>query len=222
MTSVRVVARFRPFNKRELEEYQSRELTVKIDFQDRKTLVITQPGMPKQVFNFDCVFDPKESQKTVFEEAARSTVMDVLNGFNGTIFAYGQTGAGKSFTMLGPELGDPALWGIIPRASECIFQAISEDTSGTEFTLKCSYLEIYKEMINDLLDPKKKNLSVHEHPTRGVYIDNLTEEVCSVPLFMLPVLTSFCAWYFSLSTASKISPTFLHKAVRTALCLQPP
>ena len=175
--SVKVVARFRPFNKRELEEYSQRALTVKIDFQDGQNLAITQPGLPKQNFTFDYIFDPTATQKQIFEEAAKPTIKDVIQGFNGTIFAYGQTGAGKSFTMLGPELGDPELWGIIPRSSEYIFQSISEDTSGSEWTLKCSYLEIYKEQINDLLDPKKKNLPVHEHPTRGVYIEGLTEEV---------------------------------------------
>lgn len=178
-TSVRVICRFRPFNKREIEEYKTKELTVLLDFSVKDSISITQPGAPKQNFTFDSVFDTNATQKDVYEKAAKQTIMDVLAGFNGTIFAYGQTGAGKTFTMLGPDVGDPELWGIIPRSSEHIFQAISEDTTGTEYTLKCSYLEIYKEQINDLLDTKKKNLAVHENPTRGVYIDGLTEEVRS-------------------------------------------
>ena len=178
MTSVKVIVRFRPFNQREKDEYATRELTVKMEFQDRQNLVIVQPGMPKQVFTFDYIFDPSATQKQIFDISAKPTIKDVIDGFNGTIFAYGQTGAGKTFTMLGPEIGDPELWGIIPRSSEYIFQTISEDTSGSEWICKCSYLEIYKEMINDLLDPKKKNLSVHEAPGRGVYIEGLTEEVC--------------------------------------------
>jgi kinesin family member 5 len=105
-----------------------------------------------------------------------ATVEDVIAGYNGTIFAYGQTGSGKTFTMMGPELGEPELWGIIPRAARAIFEYIQGDTKNAEFNIKCSYLEIYNEMVNDLLDPKKTNLGVRESPARGVYVDGLTEE----------------------------------------------
>jgi len=81
----------------------------------------------------------------------------VLDGYNGTIFAYGQTGSGKSFTMEGIR-GNEELAGIIPRMFDYLFSCISKSDSDIEFTIKCSYLEIYMEKIMDLLDAKKTNL----------------------------------------------------------------
>jgi len=68
--------------------------------------------------------------------------------------------------------------GIIPRACSHIFEHISNDTSGTEYTIKCSFLEIYKEVIRDLLNPKGNNLKVRETPSKGVWVDELSEVVC--------------------------------------------
>ncbi|KAL6074627.1 Kinesin-like protein unc-104 [Balamuthia mandrillaris] len=101
----------------------------------------------KERFTFDRVFwGHAATQNEVYEYTAKETVEDVLKGYNGTIFAYGQTGAGKSFTMFGPTLGDPELRGIIPRACTQLFAHIAHDrNSATEYTTKCSFLEIYKE-----------------------------------------------------------------------------
>jgi kinesin family member 5 len=92
-----------------------------------------------------------------------------MDGFNGTIFAYGQTGSGKSFTMEGIR-SNPDLAGIIPRMFDHLFKCISEADPDIEFSIKCSYLEIYMEKIMDLLDPKKTNLQVKEDKTRGLYV----------------------------------------------------
>ena len=81
----------------------------------------------------------------------------MLDGYNGTIFAYGQTGSGKSFTMEGVR-GDDELQGIVPRMFDFLFSGIAEADQDIEFTIKCSYLEIYMEKIMDLLDAKKTNL----------------------------------------------------------------
>jgi len=86
----------------------------------------------------------------------------VLNGYNGTIFAYGQTGSGKSFTMEGGSLTDPISKGLIPRMFEYLFFKIREADASLEFSIKCSYMEIYMEKIMDLLDVKKTNLQVKE------------------------------------------------------------
>ena len=122
-------------------------------------------------------------QPDFYEIVGRPTVDDIMGGFNGTIFAYGQTGAGKSFSMMGKEGRDaqgnllhPELAGIIPRAAEQVFQTIASEVRGIEFEISVSYLEVYKEVICDLLDPSKVNLKVREHPHRGVYVDHLTEE----------------------------------------------
>lgn len=77
----------------------------------------------------------------------------------------------------GPSIAEPELWGIIPRACAHIFEHIRADTQGIEFTIKCSFLEIYKEVVNDLLNPKNQNLKVRETPARGVWVESLTEQV---------------------------------------------
>ena len=96
-------------------------------------------------------------------------------GYNGTIFAYGQTGAGKSWSMMGDKNSEE-LKGIIPRAAENIFQRITSDASSTQFDITCSYLEVYREQIGDLLNPSSKNMAVREHPSKGIYVDGLTEK----------------------------------------------
>ena len=100
-------------------------------------------------------------------------VEGVLNGYNGTVFAYGQTGCGKSYTMMGVD-DPPANRGIIPRAFDHIFDhvAVSE---GTRYLLTASYLEIYNEEVRDLLGRDvKKRLELHEHPEKGVYVQDLS------------------------------------------------
>lgn len=96
-------------------------------------------------------------------------LQSVTEGYNGTVFAYGQTGCGKSFTMQG--ITHPACQkGIIPRAFEHIFEAIST-TENTKFLVHASYLEIYNEEIRDLLGKEtKKKLELKEHPDQGVYV----------------------------------------------------
>eukprot|EP00698_Gefionella_okellyi_P006082 TRINITY_DN15547_c0_g1_i1.p1 TRINITY_DN15547_c0_g1~~TRINITY_DN15547_c0_g1_i1.p1 ORF type:complete len:1077 (-),score=366.82 TRINITY_DN15547_c0_g1_i1:38-3268(-) len=187
-TSVRVIVRFRPVNQREAQEFEGKQQQLKLEFPDDITVNIYQPGMPKQSFNFDHIFSPLAMQPDIYEKAAKLTISDVIAGFNGTIFAYGQTGSGKTFTMLG-EISQPDIWGIIPRAAQHIFQAISEDKEGSEWTIKCSYLEIYKEQINDLLNTASKNLKVHESPAKGVYVADLTEEFIQKEEDIIELLT---------------------------------
>ena len=76
-----------------------------------------------------------------------------MEGYNGTIFAYGQTGSGKTFTMMGSDIHDMDLQGIIPRSVNFVFQEIENVDIETDFTIRCSMLEIYKERLNDLLVP---------------------------------------------------------------------
>lgn len=87
----------------------------------------------------------------------------------------------QSHTMFGPSIYDSDLMGIIPRACHHIFTHIQSNPEAvTEFTVKCSFLEIYKEVIKDLLKPKNINLKVRETPTRGVWVENLSEQVCTM------------------------------------------
>src|SRR5882672_6693242 len=97
-------------------------------------------------------------QKDVFDFSIKSTVDDILNGYNGTVFAYGQTGAGKSYTMMGSDIDDDNLKGVIPRIVEQIFESILMSPGNIEYTVRVSYMEIYMEKIRDLLRPENDNL----------------------------------------------------------------
>ena len=114
-------------------------------------------------------------QTDVFDFSIRSTVDDILNGYNGTVFAYGQTGAGKSYTMMGSDIDNDESRGIIPRIVEQIFASILSSPGNIEYTVRVSYMEIYMERIRDLLAPQNDNLPVHEEKNRGVYVKGLLE-----------------------------------------------
>eukprot|EP01028_Stygiella_incarcerata_P002469 TRINITY_DN1462_c0_g1_i1.p1 TRINITY_DN1462_c0_g1~~TRINITY_DN1462_c0_g1_i1.p1 ORF type:complete len:1090 (-),score=371.85 TRINITY_DN1462_c0_g1_i1:233-3502(-) len=173
--SIKVCVRFRPFNKRE-EKLGKCDKMYKITEDVRLDVVGT--SYMNHTFFYDRVFDMDSRQDEVYEYSSRGCIVDVLSGYNGTIFAYGQTGAGKTFSMMGVLDAEPELKGIIPRATNHIFSHIENDTSGTEYSIKCSYLEIYQEQVSCLLDPtqSKKGLRVHESPSRGIFVQDLTEE----------------------------------------------
>jgi len=100
--------------------------------------------------------------------------LNVLEGYNGTIFAYGQTGTGKTHTMSGVENNETEK-GIMPRSFEDIFKNIKLDSNETQFLVRASYLEIYNEEIRDLLSKNPKiRLELHEKPDSGVYVKDLS------------------------------------------------
>jgi len=114
-------------------------------------------------------------QSDIFDFSIKPTVDDILNGYNGTVFAYGQTGAGKSYTMMGTSIDDKEGRGVIPRIVEQIFESILSSPLNIEYTVRVSYMEIYMERIRDLLQPQNDNLPVHEEKNRGVYVKGLLE-----------------------------------------------
>lgn len=179
--NIRVICRFRPVNARERAEGAD-AATEHLKFIEDKMIEVGEfQGRQPQHFTFDKVFhSPDTTQEEVYSLAARASIDDVINGYNSTIFAYGQTGAGKSFTMFGADLVQESLKGIIPRACQHIFKHIAEDTAGTEYTIKCSFLEIYKEVVRDLLNPEgnvsKSGLRIRETPDKGVWVEGLAEE----------------------------------------------
>ncbi|KAI4175914.1 MAG: hypothetical protein LQ348_006085 [Seirophora lacunosa] len=165
-----VVARFRPPNKAEIA---SGGETI-VDFETEDTCHINSREAAG-AFTFDRVFDTRSRQTDVFDFSIRSTVDDILNGYNGTVFAYGQTGAGKSYTMMGADIDDQEQKGIIPRIVEQMFESILRSPGNIEYTVRVSYMEIYMERIRDLLVPQNDNLPVHEEKSRGVYVKGLLE-----------------------------------------------
>ncbi|CAD8077157.1 unnamed protein product [Paramecium sonneborni] len=128
-------------------------------------------------FSFDYVYDQDNTQEEVYENTARNAVQSALQGFNATIMAYGQTGTGKTYTMEGFKYNciDPQR-GIIPRAIEEIFKHISNGSNeSTTFMVRVSYLQIYNEVISDLLRSDRQNLLIREDKKRGVFVEGLSE-----------------------------------------------
>ncbi|KAM6908479.1 kinesin-1 heavy chain-like [Lycodopsis pacificus] len=170
-TTIKVVCRFRPLNSSEVargDKYIPK-------FQGDDCVHIA--GKP---YHFDRVFQSDTSQVQFYNAVAQKIVRDVLGGYNGTIFAYGQTSSGKTHTMEG-KLHDSDMMGIIPRIVEDIFNYIYSMDENLEFHIKVSYFEIYLDKIKDLLDMSKVNLSVHEDKNRVPYVKGCTERFVSCP-----------------------------------------
>lgn len=166
--SVAVCVRVRPLNSREEELGEATHIYWKTD----KNAIYQSDG--GKSFQFDRVFDSNETTKNVYEEIAVPIISSAIQGYNGTIFAYGQTASGKTHTMMGSE----DCLGVIPRAIHDIFQRIKKFPE-REFLLRVSYMEIYNETITDLLcnAQKMKPLIIREDTNRTVYVSDLTEEV---------------------------------------------
>ncbi|KAF2070630.1 hypothetical protein CYY_008054 [Polysphondylium violaceum] len=170
MSSIRVVCRFRPQNKNELAQGGCSVITVN----DNQTVNING-AESNHTFTFDSVYTDKWSQKQVYDDAAKPVIEDIMQGYNGTIFVYGQTSSGKTHTMQGPSIDDPELKGVIPRMINTVFDCISKAEEHIEFIVKASYIEIYMERIRDLLDTRKDNLKVREEKGKGVWVEGTSE-----------------------------------------------
>ncbi|KAK0145340.1 Kinesin-1 heavy chain [Merluccius polli] len=169
-STIKVMCRFRPLNKSEV----ARGDAYIAKFQGDDCVVIT--GKP---YHFDRVFQSKTTQEQFYNAVAQKIVKDVLDGYNGTIFAYGQTSSGKTHTMEG-VLHDTDMMGVIPRIVQDIFNYIYSMDENLEFHIKVSYFEIYLDKIRDLMDVSKTNLSVHEDKNRVPYVKGASERfVCS-------------------------------------------
>ncbi|XP_045676369.1 centromere-associated protein E isoform X3 [Phyllostomus hastatus] len=166
--AVAVCVRVRPLNSRE----EALGEATQVYWKTGNNAVYQVDG--SKSFNFDRVFHSNETTKNVYEEIAVPIIDSAIQGYNGTIFAYGQTASGKTYTMMGSE----DYLGVIPRAIHDIFQKI-EKLPDREFLLRVSYMEIYNETITDLLcDTRKmKPLIIREDFNRNVYVSDLTEEV---------------------------------------------
>ncbi|XP_016409154.1 kinesin-like protein KIF3A [Sinocyclocheilus rhinocerous] len=172
--NVKVVVRCRPLN--EKEKMMGHKQSVAVD-EIRGTITVNKLDMtsePPKTFTFDTVFSPDSKQLDVYNLTARPIIDSVLEGYNGTIFAYGQTGTGKTFTMEGVR-AVPELRGIIPNSFAHVFGHIAKAEGDTRFLVRVSYLEIYNEEVRDLLGKDQmQRLEVKERPDVGVYIKDLS------------------------------------------------
>ncbi|XP_029010878.1 kinesin-like protein KIF1B isoform X2 [Betta splendens] len=180
--SVKVAVRVRPFNSREI----SKESKCIIQMQGNTTTIANPkaPKEPPKTFSFDYSYwshttqeDPCfASQNLVYNDIGKEMLQHAFEGYNVCIFAYGQTGAGKSYTMMGKQ--EEGQEGIIPMLCEDLFEKINEDNNKEElsYSVEVSYMEIYCERVRDLLNPKNKgNLRVREHPLLGPYVEDLSK-----------------------------------------------
>ncbi|KMQ97228.1 centromere-associated protein e [Lasius niger] len=178
--SIKVAIKVRPLIKRERDENLPIQWMVQ-----GNTIVATDVELRKRGdggFQFDHIFDTNTSNNDVFDNIVRPIVDAAVNGFNGTVFAYGQTSSGKTYTMIGSS-EEP---GIIPLAVEHMFDAIA-NASGREFLLRVSYLEIYNEKVRDLLSKSFIDLKVHEDTNGQVFV-KCKEEVTNCPENVLSIM----------------------------------
>ncbi|XP_048719006.1 kinesin-like protein KIF1A isoform X21 [Caretta caretta] len=179
--SVKVAVRVRPFNSREM----GRDSKCIIQMTGNTTTIVN-PKQPKEMpksFSFDYSYwshtTPEDinyaSQKQVYQDIGEEMLQHAFEGYNVCIFAYGQTGAGKSYTMMGRQEKDQQ--GIIPQLCEDLFSRINDTTNDNmSYSVEVSYMEIYCERVRDLLNPKNKgNLRVREHPLLGPYVEDLSK-----------------------------------------------
>jgi len=123
-------------------------------------------------FTYDRSYWIDTKQETMFDDLGKAVVQKGVEGYNGTIFAYGQTGSGKTYSMMGEE----GNLGLIPRLNIDLFQQLNAlKTEKRQYFVTVSYLEIYNEVIKDLLNPSDAHLQIREHPDLGIYVDGLAE-----------------------------------------------
>ncbi|KAL4443117.1 hypothetical protein ABPG74_002184 [Tetrahymena malaccensis] len=170
-SNIKTFIRVRPLNKMEIEFNENGMGNENLRFNDNKTICV----MPeKGLYTLDKVYPPDTQQEQIYEDVGREMVNDVLQGYNGTIFAYGPTGSGKTYTMFG-DVNDSKQKGIIPRVSNQIFSYINALDQDIEFSITVSMLEIYKEQLFDLLKVDRVNLKIKENPQKGgIYVQGLT------------------------------------------------
>ncbi|KAI1890834.1 hypothetical protein AGOR_G00157690 [Albula goreensis] len=179
--SVKVAVRVRPFNSRET----SKESKCIIQMQGNSTIILNpkSPKEPPKSFSFDYSYwshtTPEDpcfaSQWLVYNDIGKEMLQHAFEGYNVCIFAYGQTGAGKSYTMMGKQ--EEGQEGIIPLLCKEIFDKISDNCNeDMSYSVEVSYMEIYCERVRDLLNPKNKgHLRVREHPLLGPYVEDLSK-----------------------------------------------
>ena len=181
--NVNVICRFRPMN--DLEKNSGNEQVC--DFTSPTSLTF-HSSREKNVYRFifDRIFPPSSTQQDIYDFGVKGIIDSVLDGYNGTVLAYGQTSSGKTYTMQG-EMDEERTQGIIPRMINHVFKHIYKN-EGTDFMIKVSMIEIYQEKIRDLFDVSKVNLNIREDTIKGIYVDGASERYVGCPNDVLALL----------------------------------
>lgn len=179
---VKVVVRCRPLSEKEKNEGYEEVVQVS---PERGAVQVYNPKGQDKLFTYDAAYDCTADTQTIYDEMVRPLVASVLDGFNGCVFAYGQTGTGKTHTMEGTQDHE----GIIPRAFRHIWAHI-ENSASPDVThlVSCSYVELYLEDVRDLLSKDSKKLTIRGQELNGFYIPEMTSVVCKSATEMVRVM----------------------------------
>ncbi|XP_022961552.1 kinesin-like protein KIN-1 isoform X2 [Cucurbita moschata] len=174
MSNITVCARFRPLSSKERRDHGD---AVCIQCVDSETFIFKDEKAEEFTFNFDRVFYEKSEQTDVYRFLAQPIVQDALNAVNGTIITFGQTGAGKTYSMEGPGIleCDAVEKGLLPRVVEEIFECTKFSDETSKYTIKLSMVEIYMEKVRDLFDLSKDNIQIKESKTQGIMLNGVIE-----------------------------------------------
>lgn len=152
---------------------------------DKKRILLTKPYYDDREFKVDQVLSSETSQEESYDQVGKNIVNEVIEGYNGTIMAYGQTGSGKTYTVFGsrPAIENYGLenhpeGGIVPRAVSHIFDFIKQNIDEAQFSVTISFIQIYMEIITDLLNKSKQpkgGLQIREDPKTGIFINSLEQ-----------------------------------------------
>eukprot|EP00261_Vitis_vinifera_P026428 XP_010659825.1 PREDICTED: kinesin-like protein KIN-1 isoform X3 [Vitis vinifera] len=174
MSHITVCARFRPLSSKERRDHGD---SVSVQSLDSETFIFKDEKEEDFTFSFDRVFYQGSEQVDVYEFLALPIVRDAVNAINGTIITYGQTGAGKTYSMEGPSIleCDQQKKGLLPRVVDGLFQCIKSSDEATKYTIKLSMVEIYMEKVRDLFDLLKDNIQIKESKVHGILLSGVTE-----------------------------------------------
>ncbi|KAE9598112.1 putative minus-end-directed kinesin ATPase [Lupinus albus] len=177
MSNITVCVRFRPLTSKEKPHSDD---SVCIRCIDSETFIFKDEKDEESMFSFDKVFYEKSEQADVYQFLALPIVRDAANAINGTIITYGQTGAGKTYSMEGPGIleCDEQKKGLLPRVVKELFDSINLSEEDMTYSIKLSMVEIYMEKVRDLFDLSKDNLQINESKSRGIFLPGVTEVSC--------------------------------------------
>ncbi|KAK3723818.1 hypothetical protein QZH41_019496, partial [Actinostola sp. cb2023] len=170
---IQVFVRVRPFGPQDVKCSQFGREAVQVGNAEMTQLNVSE-GKTEKIFEFDQVIPPETGNEEVYKIIGKPLVEACLTGMNGILMAYGQTGAGKTYTLMASD-------GVTPSIVNTVFSIIERDQTHS-YTVTCSYLQIYQERIYDLLCAgKMREVFLREHPKKGVFVDHLSELLVRTP-----------------------------------------
>eukprot|EP01134_Creolimax_fragrantissima_P004846 CFRG4846T1 len=183
--NIKVVVRVRPLLRNEIAAKDELSWRTTVDaIVQRPHTEARNKNKALASFAFDRVYDGPNTQ-TIYDEIGESMITAAMEGYNSTIFAYGETNSGKTYTMK----GNTQETGFIPQALKDVFSYI-EEYPGREYVLRLSYIEVYNEAIHDLLDPAATKLDIVEHPERGIIVQGIKEQIVTSFDHVMPLIAS--------------------------------